>query len=104
MSIIAPETFGPLCDATLLPVAWEQNGRDFVIEFAFPQGDRRRFTFTWMDGLYISIQQQGKRSSQPFSWEGRAKRLPDGRVNVVLDFASQGEIRFTCNEITADGR
>lgn len=104
MSTVAPESFGPLCDAALLSVAWEQNGRDLVIELAMAQGEKRRFTFTWVDGLYMSIQQGDEGLSPPFSWDGGAERLPDGRVKVLLDFASQGEIRFTCNEIAADGR
>jgi hypothetical protein len=103
MSVIPPETFGPLGDATLLSLAWEQDGRDLVISLKLPEGATRRFTFTWVDQLSVSIQQQEKGPSQPFSWNGGAEPLSDGRVKVVLDFAQQGEISFQCNEIIFDG-
>ncbi|HYE19094.1 MAG TPA: hypothetical protein VEA69_11655 [Tepidisphaeraceae bacterium] len=103
MSSIAPETFGPLCDATLMSFGWEQDGRDLVIRIELAEGPMRRFTFSWVNHLLVSIAQPDNGPSQPFSWEGGAERLSDGRVRVLLDFASQGEISFLCDEITADG-
>jgi len=80
MSTIAPETFGPLCDATLMSLAWEQDGRDLVINIKLAEGTTRPFTFTWVDHLVVSIQQQENGASQPFSWEGGAQHMPNGRV------------------------
>jgi hypothetical protein len=102
MTAVPPETFGPLCDATLLSVAWAQDGRDLVITLDLADGRTRRFTFMWVDHLSVSLQQQKNGPSQPLSWDGRAEVLPHGCIKVFLDFANQGEISFECNDITAD--
>jgi hypothetical protein len=100
MDTLPPEGFGPICDATLVAFAWERDGFDLTIELAMQEG-ARRYNFTWVDHLSISIQQQPKGPSQPLSWEGNAERLPGGRLSVLLDFADQGAISFECNDIMA---
>lgn len=86
-----------------MALAWENDGGDLVIQLALAGGATRRFTFTWVDRLSVSIVQQPEGPSQPFSWDGNAERLPGGRVKVILDFAHQGAITFECQEIMADG-
>jgi hypothetical protein len=102
MKVIAPESFGPLGDASLKAIAWEQDGRDLAISVELPGSAQRRFVFTWVDHVQISLVQGEHGPCQPFTWDGDAKKSENGRVCVTLDFASQGRISLECNEISVD--
>lgn len=100
---ILPENFGPLCDALLVSFAWTQDGRDLSLQLVLGGGTKQTFAFIWVNHLRISIEQPEKGASQPFSCNGSAERTADGRLKVQIDFASQGEISFECESISADG-
>jgi hypothetical protein len=102
MDNIAPDKFGPLCDVTLESFAWEQAGRDVTVQLTLGRGAVRRYTFTWADHLSVDIRQDERGTSQPFTSEGGAEKLANGRLRIWLDFAGQGSISLECNEIMAD--
>ena len=103
MAVVDPNSFGPFSDATLTSLSWESDGRDFVIELVQPNSLTERFLFTWVDHLKICVFQNENGPSQPFAWQGKAVQLSSGRVRVVLDFASHGEISLECNNIMLGG-
>lgn len=102
MIIVPPDNFGPLSDATLVSFAWEHGGRDVALQLILGGGIARQYVFTWVDHLSIDITQRDKGPSQPLAWNGAAKKLPNGRLRVLLDFAGQGSVSLECNEIVAD--
>jgi hypothetical protein len=102
MSIIAPGSFGPLADATLQSIAWAQDGPH--LEIGVEHGTRdRRFRFTWVNRLNISLSQSENEPLSPMTWESNAEPRPDGRIGVIMDFAGQGKVSFECQEIDALG-
>ena len=96
-----PEDFGPLCDALLLSITWPRGGRDLSLDFVLGDGIEKRFTFTWANRIQIAIDQP-KGVAPPLTWEGRAERTDDGRLSVLIDFASQGRISLECESIIAN--
>lgn len=102
MSTVPADKFGPLCDASLVSIAWEPAGPHLTIQLILGNGVARRFSFTWVNELRISIQQD-RGTSQPLSWDGSAEQLPKDRIKVLIDFGQQGEISFECEQIMVDG-
>ncbi len=101
------EAFGPLCDATLQSVAWVDSGADvpppLMVTLKLCGGNVLAYTFTWVSHLRISLAQKERGFCQPFSWECSARRLEDGRVDVLFDFAGNGAITFQCQDICVPG-
>jgi hypothetical protein len=100
---VPPSSFGALGDAMLVSFTWEREGRDVSIQLILASGVLFGYTFTWVDHLRIDIKQRDNGPSQPFAWEGTATQLPNGRIQVQLDFAGQGSVSLVCNEIMTDG-
>ena len=96
-----PEDFGPLEDALLVSITWQYGGPDLLLDIVLGDGIKKRITFTWANRIRIQIEQP-KGAGQPLTREGRAERTADDRLNVLIDFGSQGEIRFECESIIAN--
>src|SRR5262245_38578058 len=90
---------GDLCDSDLM--AFEVAGADLLMTFVLVGGAKRRLRFTWVTDLVISIDLRAtKHGPQLCVWDASCE-AKDGLTNrAVIDFAHDGTIEFTFNEVT----
>ncbi|MEX0714973.1 MAG: hypothetical protein WD066_00220 [Planctomycetaceae bacterium] len=92
----------PLGDATLMSIAWLNDGRDVAVRLCLPDGRIPIITFEWVTRLRVDLHQSERQPYQPFSWDGSAKESGNHK-DVVLDFAGQGSLSLACDSILAEG-
>ncbi len=92
-------------DAALVSLTWRGDDKEptFVVTFNRGEGAAQRtivLAFSWPE---IHIELNSKHGFTPFSCEGGNdryyQRLDNGRWKITLDFAHQGAIHVTCNDI-----
>ena len=92
-------------DAGLVSLNWRVDGAEptFIVTLnRLEWGVQRTITlaFTWP---YVDIELNSRYGFEPFSWQSGddsdCQRLEDGRWKLTLDFAHQGAIYITCNDV-----
>lgn len=104
MSItLSQETVGEfdLCDARLLGIIWESEGRDLAIRLQL--GDSRMVTLrcTWVSDARIDLLWPNGSGGIPLSWECRCE-LRGVRWHLEFVFPPQGCIEMDCNDARLD--
>ena len=77
---------------------WENNSNDLRLYLEHASHPISELLCTWVDSLHIDLEGEGPL----LTWEATIEATQDGRWSVFLDFSGEGEIRFECDEITAE--
>lgn len=93
-----------LCDAQLWGIAWEEDGRDLVLQIhAADKGSTVwhpwAVTCRWAEALDIRIVTRPGQGGYPLSFDGEITSQPDGKHSLMIDFGGQGELRLVCSEL-----
>lgn len=87
-------------DLQLESVAWDNEGRTLVIRMRESGGERCRIvTLQWAQALQLKLGLPEGRGGYLMTWDGEVRPLADGQYSLLLDFASDGELRVICSEI-----
>lgn len=90
-------------DLQLEGIAWADDGRALVIRMREAGGERCRIvTLRWAQALQLKLGLPEGRGGYPMTWDGEVRSLADGHYSLLLDFASDGEIRAICSEIDVE--
>ena len=90
-------------DLELRAVAWDEHGRDLVLEFLPPATEAQEAPWTvrgrWASNLRVSLALGEKTGGYPLTWDLTGEKRADGQWEICVDFGGAGDIRFTCNEL-----
>jgi len=87
------------CDANLISFEWDNNGRDLILNWARNKKPIGVLTCTWVRELKINIVMGENAGGNPLVWNAEMKGISGTKWILSFDFAAQGVIEFTCNEI-----
>lgn len=85
-------------DCNLMGYSWHNDGKDLWLDVIHGSGQRGFVRCSWVGGFEINIHYDSKRSGPTLS-RGAEFTRSDGRWAVVWDFASEGTLRYTCQDI-----
>src|SRR5690606_14942306 len=91
-----------LSDASLVGLSWGNDGKDLVLRLDHAKGYEVQLMCNWVRGISASISFPSDQCSPPFLWEASISPISNG-FTVVLDFASQGHLRFDCQSLVHVG-
>ncbi len=86
-----------LCDAGLLGILWEADGRDLALRLLLDDGRLATLRCSWASEVRIDLSLPVGEGGSPLSWECRCEQR-GSRWRIALDFASRGLIELDCNE------
>ncbi len=90
----------PRCDVHLRGIAWTQNDTDLELSLsAHVQGVNLDWILVarWVHGLKVDLNYGARSSGMPMTWDTLIEQNADDEWFVLFDFASRGELRFSCS-------
>ncbi len=90
----------PRCDVHLRGIAWTQNNTDIELSLsAHVQGVNLDWILVarMVHGLKVDLNYGARASGMPMTWDTLIEQNADDEWLVMFDFASQGELRFSCS-------
>jgi hypothetical protein len=94
------------CDVTLTGIAWQAEGVVLDLEFADVKllgSTTARLVGRWPRSAVLTLD-LSKNPGPPLTWKGKVTRSPAGGFQLVLDFASSGDIAIECQELELQRR
>jgi len=88
-----------LCDAALQVIAWINDGRDIELKLILADDNTAILRCSWVDSLEMDIHSKTREIGIGFTWETQVEKKAD-RWQIILDFASNGIIKFECSAAT----
>lgn len=85
-------------DTTLHGYVWRNGGRDLSLSIELGSGRCGELVATWVGGFTMDIRYHSRRSGPTLSWQVEST-IEGVRRRVVWDFASDGSLEFTCNDL-----